>query len=55
MGDSQAAFRNLNKAVERGWVDMGYLERDERLKSLRETEEWQPFVSNLGKLKREKP
>jgi RimJ/RimL family protein N-acetyltransferase len=54
-GDSQAAFRNLNKAVERGWDDVDYLERDERLKSLHEAEEWQPFISNLGKLKGSNP
>ena len=51
IGDSQAAFRNLNKAVERGWVDMEYLERDERLKSLHETDEWRSFISNLSELK----
>jgi RimJ/RimL family protein N-acetyltransferase len=54
LGDSQAAFRNLNKAVERGLDDMDYLGRDERLKSLHETEEWQSFISNLSKLKGEK-
>jgi RimJ/RimL family protein N-acetyltransferase len=54
IGDSQAAFRNLNKAVERGWVDMEYLERDDRLKSLHETDEWRSLISNLSKLKGEK-
>jgi RimJ/RimL family protein N-acetyltransferase len=53
-GDSQAAFRNLKKAVERGWDDMDFLERDERLKSLRETEEWRSLISHLSQLKGEK-
>jgi RimJ/RimL family protein N-acetyltransferase len=54
-GDCQAAFRNLNQAVERGWDDVGYLEQDERLKSLHEAEEWQSFISNLSKLKGSNP
>ncbi len=54
VGDSQAAFRNLNKAVEKGWVDVDYPQKDERLKSLHETEEWQSFISNLNQLKGEK-
>jgi RimJ/RimL family protein N-acetyltransferase len=53
IGDSQAAFRNLNKAVERG-VDVAQLEQDERLKSLHETEEWRSLLSDLSQLKGEK-
>jgi hypothetical protein len=55
IGDSQAAFRNLNKAVERGWVDMAQLEQDARLKSLHEIEEWRSFISNLSNWKSRLP
>jgi RimJ/RimL family protein N-acetyltransferase len=54
VGDSQAAFRNLNKAIERGWHDIDFLERDERLKSLHETEGWRSLISHLSQLKKEK-
>lgn len=46
-GDSDAALRNLGKAIDKGWRDIERAKGDERSRRLRETEGWQELISRL--------
>jgi RimJ/RimL family protein N-acetyltransferase len=48
LGDSEAAFRNLNKAADNGWRDAERLAGDEALASLHRSREWAPLLSRIS-------
>ncbi len=47
-GEHNNAFKNLKKAVDAGFDDVRRLEKDERLKELRKTKEWQKLLETLN-------
>ena len=46
-GESDAAVRNLGKAVDNGWADVERLKQDENLKCLHATAKWEALLSRL--------
>jgi RimJ/RimL family protein N-acetyltransferase len=47
LGDPDAAFRNLNRAVDEGWRDVDRLRGDEGLTGLHGTPEWSALLQRL--------
>ena len=50
-GDRDAAFRNLEKSIEKGWIDTTWVKEDPDLKSLHDDARWQNVMTTVrGKL-----
>jgi tetratricopeptide (TPR) repeat protein len=48
LGDGEAALRNLSKAIDNGWRDVGRLAGDEDLASLRDRRDWAALLSRIS-------
>jgi len=48
-GKKDAAFRNLNEAITRGWRELDQLEQDEDLVSLRKDKRWKQLTGRIEK------
>jgi SagB-type dehydrogenase family enzyme len=48
-GNKDAAFRNLNEAITRGWRELDQLEQDEDLVSLRKDKRWKQIIGRIEK------
>jgi len=46
-GKPDAAIRNLNKAIDKGWKDIEQLKKDENLKTLHKIKGWIELISKL--------
>ena len=47
-GESEAAIRNLNRAIDSGWTDAEHLRTDEDLESLHGTQSWEDLMERLA-------
>jgi tetratricopeptide (TPR) repeat protein len=47
-GESEAAIRNLNRAIDSGWTDAEHLRTDEDLERLRGTQSWEDLMERLA-------
>ena len=50
-GKRDAAFRNLWKAVERGFRDVGYLRRDKDFRCLRRVARWKELIATISDMR----
>jgi len=47
-GDAGAAFRNLNRAVDAGWISVADMEKDEDLKGLHSDKRWKDLLARAN-------
>jgi SagB-type dehydrogenase family enzyme len=53
-GDKDAAFRNLNRAVEGGWTDAAVMQDDEDFKSLHDDSRWGRLIATMQQQARDR-